>query len=65
MHVYHCFAYDFFTRTRGRFGLGTFWPGDVLTWDVFVLGRFGLGTFWFGDVLTGKLLSSIPNRVLE
>jgi len=24
-------ACDFFTRTRGRFGLGTFWPGDVLT----------------------------------
>jgi len=36
---------DFFTRTRGRFGLGTFWPGDVLTWDVLVWGRFGLGTF--------------------
>jgi len=42
-------------ETRGRFGLGTFWLGDVLTWDVLTKkGRFGLGTFWLGDVLTGK-----------
>jgi hypothetical protein len=29
----------------GRFGLGTFWPGDVLAWGRLAWGRFGLWTF--------------------
>ena len=50
------------TQELGFFGLGTFWPGDVLTAQS--RGRFNLGTFWL-DTLVLKVSQNLRRKITE